>query len=97
MYHWTRREWSVAKYRSVSEFDSLLRQLTLLTGCAIIFPEYTLPPEKTFPTQQEECFAVVKYIAATGTAMHLRTDKFGIAGDSAGSSYRPFPVILTDH
>ncbi len=70
--------------RSVFTYDSICRELALRTGCAIVFPEYTLAPEKKFPVQNEECFAVVKYIALHGKRRSLRTDRFAIAGDSAG-------------
>ncbi|KAH8812995.1 Alpha/Beta hydrolase protein [Xylogone sp. PMI_703] len=65
-------------------YDSFARELCLRSGCAVVFPEYTLVPEKIFPVQNEQCFSVVKYTAKNGKSMGLRTDKFGIADDSAG-------------
>lgn len=69
---------------SVNSFDGILRDLSKQTGCAVVFPSYTLAPEARFPTQQEECYAVVKWVREHGRTKGLRQDGFAIVGDSAG-------------
>ncbi|KAH8820213.1 Alpha/Beta hydrolase protein [Xylogone sp. PMI_703] len=75
-------------------YDSLSREIALRSGCAVVFPEYSLAPEKKFPVQNEECFTVVKYFAKKGKAHNLRTDKFAFGGDSAGGQLSPAVINL---
>ena len=67
-------------------YDSIYRDLALQTSCAIVFPEYSLAPEKKFPTQIEECFEVMKFVAK-GKNFGLQTRAFALVGDSAGGEY----------
>jgi len=50
----------IVLYDSVSSYDSICSVIALQTGFAVIFPSYTLAPEAHFPTQHEQCYAVVK-------------------------------------
>ncbi|KAF2632374.1 alpha/beta-hydrolase [Macroventuria anomochaeta] len=70
--------------RSVNTHDSLCQDITRQTGFAVVFPEYTLAPEARYPTQQEQCYAVVKWIREHGNMQGLSQDLFAIAGDTAG-------------
>lgn len=71
---------------SVTSYDSICRDLALQTGYAIIFVEYTLAPEARWPTQQEQCYAVLKWIAQNGAKKGLSQDKIALVGDSAGGT-----------
>ena len=64
--------------------DSTCRDLALQTGYAVVFPEYTLAPQARYPTQQEECYAVVKWVHKYGQSKLLSQNVFSIVGDSAG-------------
>jgi hypothetical protein len=74
-----------AKHQSsVNSYDSICRDLALQTGCAIVFPEYTLAPEARWPTQQEQCYAVLKWVRENGEKEGLSKEKIAVVGDSAG-------------
>ncbi|EDU42659.1 alpha/beta hydrolase fold-3 domain containing protein [Pyrenophora tritici-repentis Pt-1C-BFP] len=70
------------------------RDLALQTGCAVVFPEYTLAPEARYPTQQEECYAVVKWVHKHGESKLLSQSVFSIVGDSAGGQLTGAVSIL---
>jgi acetyl esterase len=57
------------------------------TGFAVVFPEYTLAPKARFPTQHEQCYAVVKWVHEHGRTEGLRQEGFAIVGDAAGGLY----------
>jgi acetyl esterase len=57
------------------------------TGYAFVFPYYTPDPDAKHPTQLEESYAVIEYIAAHGAEKGLKTDKFTIAGDNVGGEH----------
>lgn len=65
-------------------YDSICRELVLGTGFALVFVQYSLAPEKKFPVQNEQCFAVAQYISKNGAKFGLKTDKIAVVGDSAG-------------
>ncbi|KAI9730542.1 MAG: hypothetical protein M1834_005783 [Cirrosporium novae-zelandiae] len=64
--------------------DSLVRDLTRLSGAAIVFPYYTPAPEAQYPAQFEEVFAVIKYFLENGKRMGITTERYVFVGDSAG-------------
>jgi len=65
--------------------DRLVRDLVRETGLAFVFIYYTPAPDAQFPVQFEEAYAVIEYIGKHGAEKGLKTDRFGIAGDSVGS------------
>ncbi|KAH9904494.1 Alpha/Beta hydrolase protein [Xylariomycetidae sp. FL2044] len=69
---------------SVDGFTGIVSALAHQTGFAVIFPEYSLAPEVVFPTQQEQCYAVLKWLTENCKAMGLQRRNFAIVGDSAG-------------
>lgn len=69
---------------SVDTHDSLCRDIALQTGYAVVFPEYMLAPEARYPTQQEQCYAVVKWVREHGKMKGLSQNVFAVAGDTAG-------------
>jgi acetyl esterase/lipase len=77
----------------VNSYDSICRELALQTGFAVVFPEYTLAPEARYPTQQNQCYAVVKHIHSHGHAMGLSQSAFAIVGDSAGAQLSVATII----
>lgn len=83
--------WSVG---SVNSYDSICRDLALQTGYAVVFPEYTLVPAARYPTQQEQCYATVKYVAEHGQDHGLSRSTFAVVGDSAGGQLAVATSIL---
>ncbi|KAK8077718.1 hypothetical protein PG996_003888 [Apiospora saccharicola] len=69
---------------SMSVYDSIVTDLVLRTGYAVVFPEYTLAPEAKWPAQQDQCFEVLEWMAHNGACHNLIPDKFALIGDSAG-------------
>ncbi|CAE7187463.1 hypothetical protein P3342_008743 [Pyrenophora teres f. teres] len=82
------------KTGNVNTHDSTCRDLALQTGYAVVFPEYTLAPEARYPTQQEECYAVVKWVHKYGGSKLLSQNVFSIVGDSAGGQLTGAVSIL---
>ncbi|KAF2841611.1 alpha/beta-hydrolase [Patellaria atrata CBS 101060] len=80
--------------RSVNSFDTICRDLALRTGCAVVFPEYTLAPEARYTTKQEECYAVVKWVRSNGHRKSLSRDAFAVAADTAGAQLSTAVTIL---
>lgn len=72
---------------SPNTHDRLLRDLVRETGYAFVFPYYTPAPDARYPTQIEESYAVLDWIAKNGASKGLKIDKFAIAGDSVGGKH----------
>src|SRR3954454_23038581 len=53
---------------------SLMEDLARQTSAAVVFPYYSPAPEKQYPTQFEQSFAVLKYIVENGEKHDLKTD-----------------------
>ncbi|MEK3904924.1 alpha/beta hydrolase [Paenibacillus sp. FSL R7-0179] len=66
--------------------DRLIRELTVGTGAAVVFPEYSLSPEAKYPTAIEEIYAVLEWIASEGSTYGLDASRLSVAGDSVGGN-----------
>ncbi|MEK4042450.1 alpha/beta hydrolase [Paenibacillus sp. FSL H8-0048] len=66
--------------------DRLIRELTVGTGAAVVFPEYSLSPEAKYPTAIEEIYAVLEWIASEGSTYGLDATRLSVAGDSVGGN-----------
>src|SRR3546814_773603 len=46
--------------------DRLIRELAVGANAAVVFPNYSLSPEATYPVAIEECYAALQWVAASG-------------------------------
>jgi len=66
--------------------DRLIRELTIGTNAAVVFPNYSLSPEARYPTAIEESYAVLQWVAEHGADKDLDASRIAIAGDSVGGN-----------
>ena len=69
---------------SVYDFEPFILDLVRRTGLALVFPEYTLAPEKKFPAQQEQCLEVLQHVVQNASQQGLLAEKIAIVCDSVG-------------
>ncbi|MHA3703091.1 alpha/beta hydrolase [Jatrophihabitans sp. YIM 134969] len=74
--------------------DRLVRELAVGTGAAVVFPDYDLAPEKKYPTQIEQVYAVADWLSMNGPEQSLDTSRIAIAGDSVGGNMAAVTTIL---
>ena len=65
---------------SVDSYRELIARLALGAGAQVLAPEYRLAPEHRFPSANDDCLAVYRWLLAQG----LPAEEIAIAGDSAG-------------
>jgi acetyl esterase len=71
------------------DFDNhqrLTRDLVVETGYAVVFVEYTPIPDAVFPTQLEECYAALRWVAEEGASAGLDASRLAVAGNSVGGN-----------
>ncbi|TDW75926.1 alpha/beta hydrolase [Kribbella pratensis] len=71
------------------DFDNhqrLTHDLVTSTGYAVVFVEYTPIPDAVFPTQLEECYAALQWIASEGSGAGLDASRLAVAGNSVGGN-----------
>ncbi|HEY2671045.1 MAG TPA: alpha/beta hydrolase [Rugosimonospora sp.] len=74
--------------------DRLIRELSVLSGAAIVFPEYSRAPEARYPVALEECYAVACYVAEHGGENNLDGSRMAVAGDSVGGNLATVLTML---
>ncbi|MGO8919822.1 MAG: alpha/beta hydrolase [Stellaceae bacterium] len=74
--------------------DAALRQLAVEAGCAVLAVDYRLAPENAFPAAVEDCFAVVRFLAAEGGGLGLDPQRIAVGGDSAGGNLAAVAAIV---
>lgn len=65
-----------------------LQSMALAVGarCAVLFPEFRLAPEHTFPTAVDDAIAAVEWAAANHDLLKTDRSRLVVMGDSAGGN-----------
>jgi acetyl esterase/lipase len=66
--------------------DRLVRELTVGTGAAVVFPEYELSPEAPYPVAIEQNYAAARWVVTEGAGHYLDSTRVAVAGDSVGGN-----------
>ncbi|AJT41082.1 esterase [Psychromicrobium lacuslunae] len=64
--------------------DRLFRELAVGAGAAGVFPVYDRAPEKGYPTQVEQNYAVGQWVLKHGADYGLDTSRIAVTGESVG-------------
>jgi acetyl esterase len=73
----------------VGNFDNhkrLLRDLVVKSGQVGVFVEYTPLPQAKFPTQLDEAYAALEWVAAHGEEIGADGNRIAVAGNSVGGN-----------
>jgi acetyl esterase len=75
--------------------DRLVRELAVEAQAAVVFPEYRLSPEASYPTALEESYMAVKWVAEHGLSLGLDAERLAVAGDSVGGNMTAAVTLLS--
>ena len=67
-------------------YDSLIKRLSIHSGAAVIFVDYTRAPEAKYPTALNQICGVLEYVCNYPDEFDIDRDNIVIAGDSAGAN-----------
>ncbi|HTI94751.1 MAG TPA: alpha/beta hydrolase [Puia sp.] len=73
----------------VGNFDNhkrLVRDLVVGTGAVAVFVDYSLLPEAKYPTQINQAYATLEWVAAHGAEINADPTRIAIAGNSVGGN-----------
>lgn len=66
--------------------DSVCRELTALSGCAVLAVDYRLAPEHRFPAAVLDCVAATRWLRDHAQELALDPERIAVGGDSAGGT-----------
>jgi acetyl esterase/lipase len=84
--------WIVGNFQN---HQRLLRDLVVGSGQVGVFVEYTPLPAAKFPTQLEESYAVLKWIAANAADFGADGSRIAVAGNSVGGDMSAALTLMT--
>jgi acetyl esterase len=79
---------------SVASHDVLCRELSRLSGCAVVSLDYRLAPEHRFPTAANDAWDATQWLAAHGGELGIDSTRMAVGGDSAGGTLAAVCAIL---
>jgi acetyl esterase len=71
---------------SIETHDILCRQLSLLSGCAVLSVNYRLAPEYKFPTADNDAWDALQWLRANAAGLRIDAARLAVGGDSAGGT-----------
>jgi acetyl esterase/lipase len=83
--------WIVGNFQN---HQRLLRDLVVASGQIGVFVEYTPLPEAKYPTQLEETYAALKWVAAHADEFGADGSRIAIAGNSVGGNMSAALVLM---
>ena len=74
--------------------DPLCRLLANHVPALVVAVEYRLAPEHPYPAAIDDCFAVLDWLASSGSALDVDHTRISVAGDSAGGNLAAVMSVL---
>jgi acetyl esterase len=84
--------WIVGNFQN---HQRLLRDLVAGSGQVGVFVEYTSLPEAKYPTQMEESYAALKWVAAHADEFGADGSRIAVAGNSVGGNMSAALALMT--
>ena len=79
---------------SVATHDVLCRQLSHLSGCAVVSVDYRLAPEHKFPVAANDAWDALQWLSSNAVNFGLDATRLAVGGDSAGGTLAAMCAIL---
>jgi acetyl esterase len=79
---------------SIATHDVLCRELSRLSGCAVVSLDYRLAPQHRFPTAVHDAWDATRWLAQHGGELGLDPTRLAVGGDSAGGTLAAVCAIL---
>jgi acetyl esterase/lipase len=64
--------------------DYLCRDLVEAVNCVVVAVDYRLAPEHPFPAAPDDCYAALRWMAASATEFGIDPSRIALRGESAG-------------
>ncbi|AMO25671.1 alpha/beta hydrolase [Ramlibacter tataouinensis] len=71
---------------SIASHDTLCRELSRLSNCAVVSVDYRLAPEHRFPVAVEDAWDATAWLARHGQGLGVDAGRLALGGDSAGGT-----------
>ena len=72
----------------------MVRDLSVLSGAAGVFVNYTRTPDAAYPQAIHEIYAAVKWVAAYGSEINVDGENLAVAGNSVGGNMTAVTCLM---
>jgi acetyl esterase len=78
----------------VDTHDRLIREIANGAQAAVVFVDYSRPPEARYPVAIDEAYAATKWVSENGKTIEVDSSRLAVAGDSVGGNMAAAVTLL---
>lgn len=73
-------------WEGLDGIDGHNSRLAIEWGCAVVHPDFRVPPEHPFPAAVQDCWAAVEWVAEHGSEYGLDSSRIAVGGGCTGAN-----------
>jgi acetyl esterase len=81
-------------WAGLDHVDAHNSELAVEWECAVVHPDFRVPPEDPFPAAIEDCWSVVEWIGQHGEELGLDTERIAVGGGCTGANIASVMALM---
>jgi acetyl esterase len=81
-------------WNGMDAIDGANSRSALEWGCAVVHPDFRVPPEDPFPAAVEDCWATVQWVAEHGREYGIDPERIAVGGGCTGANFAAVMALM---
>jgi acetyl esterase len=81
-------------WNGLDHIDGFNSQLVREWGCAVVHPDFRVPPEDPFPAAVEDCWATIEWVGTHGDEIGVDSGRIAVGGGCTGANLAAVMALM---